>query len=166
MGGGPPPPRAPWLAPSPATFGGGRDDSPSSDSARATPPQGYCMDTAQGKRGERFHDLACCLKNLTMAAGASAGNWWVPGWMKVTTGAPIFDGYSVHHFPHSLPSPHWLSWRSMSMVALCQANLTSGSFSPATCITGAGFSLPRVLAAAADDGAKAANCSPRAAQSR
>src|SRR3954447_13182098 len=87
--------------------------------------------------------------------------------MNVTTGVPDFEGYNVHHFSQGEPvSSQPLSFRRAAIVPFCHSNLTSGSFSPATCSTGLGLRSPSVRAAAADDGAMAAKTSPRAAHSK
>src|SRR4051794_7411329 len=87
--------------------------------------------------------------------------------MNVTTGVPSFDSYSVHHLPQSLPvSSQPLTLRSASIVAFCHSYLTSGSVSPATCRTGLGFRFFWCRVATADDGAIAANPSPRPAHNR
>src|SRR6266478_6578408 len=94
------------------------------------------------------------------------GKRMVAGMNEVTTGVPVLEGYKVHHFSHCEPvSSQPLSLRRASIVAFCHSNLTSGSFSPATCRTGLGFNSP-IERTAADDGAMAANTSPRAAQSK
>ena len=60
-------------------------------------------DSVPDERHSPGHGLACSLKNLTMTGGTSAGNWWPPGWMYVTTGVPVLDGYKVQCSPQAGP---------------------------------------------------------------
>ena len=60
--------------------------------SRALVPLTLPSPQGEGNHSHSGHGRECCLKNFTMMAGAGAGNWCVPGWMNVTTGAPSFDG--------------------------------------------------------------------------